>query len=297
MRMIAFGDSVVWGQGLLAPHKFSSLVYEKLNAGPPPVPGDFQSFAHSGAIIGVGATTTNSPLDGEVPDSYPTILQQIAAFDDHPETADLVIVNGGINDLDVRTIISPLTDIQDLQDKITQYCYQDMMFLLGQVSAKFTSATTRIIVTSYFPILSAKSDPLRLPKLLSLHGIDIDPLVTAIGGFVFNKILRQCQMFFDRSNASLLAAVSAANANGGAGRIAFAEVPFTDDNCVFAPQAWLWGLADDLSPEDEVAGTRHQSCDIDESDIIRRLTCYRASAGHPNLEGAAQFATAIEKVY
>jgi hypothetical protein len=91
-------------------------------------------------------------------------------------------------------------------------------------------------VTGYFPILSSKSDPLKMPKLLNLHGIDIDTLVTTIGSRVFSKILRQCQMFFDRSNASILAAVSAANADGGAGRITFAEVPFTDDNSVFAPE-------------------------------------------------------------
>src|SRR5512143_1544595 len=108
-RMVALGDSVVWGQGLEPGEKFSSLVQAALDI------DSCTLLAHSGATIGVGVDTTEPPLDGEVPTWYPTILQQCAAFTDSPETVDLVIVNGGINDVEVRTILNPLTDSSHLK--------------------------------------------------------------------------------------------------------------------------------------------------------------------------------------
>lgn len=296
MKAVAFGDSVVWGQGLLPEHKFTTLVYSTLNGAPPSAPTDLEVFAHSGAIIGANANTVSATLDGEVPDSYPTILQQVGGYDEDPTAVDLILIDGGINDLGVTSILCPFTDLQDLQDKISQHCYQDMITLLTQVAKKFTAKKTRVIVSGYFPILSPKSDPIKIPKLLGAHGIDINPIVTAIDDVLLGKIFRQCQLFFDRSNASFLAAVAAVNAEQGGNRIAFVETPFTDDNAVFAPNAWLWGVGDDLSPQDEVVVPRHAACDLDETDPIRRLTCYRASAGHPNVIGAAQFASAITKV-
>ena len=63
------------------------------------------NMAHSGAVIGFNNTSvedtnphpplSNAGEPNEVNWSYPTILQQVAGFDNHPDTVDLVLVNGG----------------------------------------------------------------------------------------------------------------------------------------------------------------------------------------------------------
>jgi hypothetical protein len=89
--------------------------------------------------------------------------------------------------------------------------------------------------------------------------------------------------------------------NGVCCRIVAAKVAsgFTDDNAVFAGDALLWGLNDDLSPEDPVARERIPECNVifpnelDPAEFFEREKCHRASAGHPNVNGANQFKNQI----
>jgi lysophospholipase L1-like esterase len=297
MRMVVLGDSVVWGQGLLLAEKFSSQIYAGLG-GQAQDDHNFAVLAHSGATIGARAQGTGPSLDGEVPDSYPTIFQQCASFDDDPDTVDVVIVNGGINDVGAFNIVNPLTDSSDLQEKTDQYCYRDMLALLQAVLAKFPNPATRIAVPSYYPILSDESDRVKLPHFLGVHGVELSRLLTDLGEVVFRKIFAQCSLFADRSSTNLRQAVADANTQLGGGRVRFAQVPFTPSNSALAGNAWLWGIelgADDLelSPEDPMSQARHLACDHDETDPLRLPTCYLASAGHPNIIGAQQFAAAM----
>lgn len=288
MRMVMLGDSVVWGQGLLPECKFSTLVYKSF-AGQAPDPENFIVLAHSGATIGASSTIVKPSFDGEVPDSYPTIVQQCSSFNDRPDAVDIVILNGGINDVGAATIVDPLTDEDDLKELITKHCYQDMLTLLKQVTAKFSNPNTKIIVPGYFPILSTESDLAILPHFLGVHGVSTNRLLTGLDDIIFRKIFDQCALFFNQSNANLNQAV----ADVMDPRVRFAPIPFQPANAALAPDAWLWGINDDLTPEDQVIGRRHAACDLYEADIIQRETCYRASVGHPNVIGAQQFANAI----
>ncbi len=291
-RIVVLGDSVTWGQGLLPQHKFASLVGQALGCAAPPT-----FIAHSGAVIGVGRNSVPGAQSGEIPDSYPTILAQVAAFTDNPNTVDLVMIDGGINDVDVRTILSPLTSFAALGDRTKLHCYLDMKQLLTAVVAKFPNPATRIVVTSYYPILSGDSDPLRIPHLLSVRGVplpeflDADPLV--------RKIVSLCLQFWHDSEMWLGRAVTETNAAIGGNRIRFAVPQFTEKNSVFASEAWLWGLKLDLSPQDEVVATRVPACDVfyqgKPDELLACAQCHRASAGHPNVTGASQFADAIEQ--
>jgi hypothetical protein len=85
------------------------------------------------------------------------------------------------------------------------------------------------------------------------------------------------------------------NSPNGQGRISFVNPESDPENSVFANPSWLFGVNDDidLSPQDEVAASRHAACDADETDPVQRLQCYRASAGHPNVLGARQYAARI----
>jgi hypothetical protein len=290
--MVVLGDSVTWGQGLLPAQKFASAAYAALFPGAPAAE-DLVMLAHSGAIIGVDATIDKPALDGEVPDSYPTIVRQASAYEGPTDDVDVVIVNGGINDVDPITILNPLTDRDDLREAITRHCYRDMKTLLTALSARFPNLATRIVVPSYFPILSDQSDMLRVPAFLGLHGLQLSDALAGLGDVVFGKIFDQCQLFFEASSMMLAQAVAETNEARGGTRIRYAQVPFTAANAALAPEAWLWGINLDLSPEDPVRDTRRIACERDEMDPVLREICYRASAGHPNVMGALQFASAV----
>lgn len=289
-RLVVFGDSVNWGQGLRTSHKFSTLVRDSLTARGLAL--TVQMLAHSGATIGVRGPTAVARIDGEVPVSSPTLVEQVARYADDPDETAVIILNGGINDIDIRVILNPLTTQADLRHEIEQFCYEDMQTVLLQVLAKFPRAD-RIIVTSYYPILSPDSRPLRVPFLLQTYGVGVPFFVDSQA--VLTKTVALCMQFWTESSLHLQRAVMACNAAAGETRVRYAAVPFTAGNAVFASDPWLFGLNGDFSPQDEVALDRRAACDlnIDPFDVFAREGCYRASAGHPNVRGAAAYAQAI----
>jgi hypothetical protein len=291
VEIVVLGDSVTWGQGLLDSQKMHNLVAAAFNGG---TPANVTLLAHSGAIIGAGVETTAPAVDGEVPVSYPTIIQQCTGFTGDTQQVDIVIVNGGINDVDFHVIVNPLTDPGDLYDSIVQYCYADMKTLLSEVLAKFPNPKTQIVLTSYYPILSRQSAMELIPGFLLLHGVTTPPFLVPIDDLAFDRPVTNCLQFWTESNVVFQRAVAEINGTQpGAPRIFFAKVPFGEENAVFGPQEWLWGVNADFSSQDPVQTTRRAACAICEKDLIQRETCYRASAGHPNVVGAQQFADEI----
>ncbi len=295
-RMVVIGDSVAWGQGLLEQHKYHTLVAQGLPAGAGNAPHEKTVIAHSFAIIGVGVGTNEGALDGEVPTAYPTIIQQVDGFNDDPRTVDLVLVNGGINDVDVRDILNPFTDTSHLQDWIEVHCRMHMKAWLDKVLAKFTLPTARVIVTEYYPILSGQSDPdLFKPFLKAIGAPWFDFLADELEDEIIEKIVKHCKVFSDQSATALQNAVNDANgAATGGGRVKFVSSGFGPENAADAHTPWLFGVdGDDLSPEDEVIASCPVSCDTCEADPLQRWECYRASAGHPNPDGAKQYVAQI----
>lgn len=285
--VLVLGDSVTWGQGLLEGQKMHAYVCDELAAQHGPVRCLLQ--AHSGAIIGVDSTAEVLTCDGEVPTSFPTIIQQV---DNAPDTdVDLVILNGGINDIDIRYILNPFTETADLIDVTNRFCGTDMLALLTRTLARFTGA--RIAVTSYYPVLSPDSRfPLYEDFMLTM-GVPVSPFTRFVeSNIVFERIVRNCTTFDRASARALENAVAAAN-DVAPGRVVFARPPFSEKNAALASEPWLFGIKADLRPEDPMAGPRHASCDACTNDFLRREQCYRASAGHPNQTGARKFADAI----
>ena len=286
-RMITLGDSVTWGQGLPEDEKFDRLVQEALKP-LHPEGVTLERLAHSGAIIGPGSGRTAT--GGEAPVSSPTVLEQLAQVPS-PGTADLVILTGGINDVGIAKILNPLSLIPSLRRRVEEACHDSMLSLLGAARAKFRKPECRIVVTGYYTILSDKSRPLQIPDLLALQGMSVSEFVDE--SVFFDLLSDRCEEFFTRSDAALRAAV----ADAGDARITFVSSGFTDENAVFVPgTSLLWGLTEDLEPEDPVAGPRRLQCDLtfnQVGDLLRREQCYRASAGHPNVQGAIQYAAKI----
>jgi lysophospholipase L1-like esterase len=293
-RIVTLGDSIIWGQGLLDSEKFAYLVQQALLPGHP---GGvtIEPCAHSGAVIGVPPETpSGGPFPyGEVPASLATIIQQCDGFANAPDAVDLVLLNGGINDVGVATILNPLAVIPSLGSKVESACLHGMQALLRKVAAKFNKPSCRILVTGYYTIFSSKSDPLHLHKLMSLHGIGA-PAFLAQRDLV-NLVVSRCEQFFQKSTDNLQAAIGLV----GDARIMFVPSGFVDDNAIFATSSYLWGLDDLLNPEDPMAEVRQGQCNLSFPgllEIAHREECYRASAGHPNIQGAQQYARQIRNV-
>jgi lysophospholipase L1-like esterase len=305
-RILAFGDSVVWGQGLEEPNKFRSLVEQVIRQRH----GDIGVYkdvrAHSGATLKprIGGTAFQNRLNGEVPTSFPTIFDQVLEFEDAPdakEDFDLILLDGGINDVNVRTIISPLTLAAQLTSQITTSCHDDMLELLKELTATFTKA--RIIVTGYYQIISDQSDLVLLDVFMIALGLDL----AAIPGAIFagiatpevrGKVSANCALFASEANCQLKTAVDEANAALGPGvapRVFFADPKFDPANAALAPDSLVYGIHADLSPDDpaSVAGPRAIACDAAGLPPTDVPLCKRASIGHPTAKGAQAYANAI----
>jgi hypothetical protein len=288
-----FGDSVPWGQGLLPEHKFGQLITDALNVNTPGL--TCQLIAHSGTTNGLDPTSDHAGIDGEVPVADPTLVKQIDRFALDPADARLVLLNGGINDVDIRTILSPLTSSADLHDLILHYCHDQMLEVLRQVTAKFSHPETQIVLIGYYPMLSPQSELFRIPQFLLMLGLSFPFFMSHAP--ILDKIIGHSMQFWKESTEQLGLAVSDYNAALGADRVILVAPPFQEKNAVFAGEPWLFGLSGDFSPQDEVIDSRHAACDlnIDEFDIFSREQCYRASAGHPTITGAKVYADAVLK--
>jgi hypothetical protein len=291
--LLTLGDSVHWGQGLLNARKLHTIVGAEIRKTQPDLVDHF--LAHSGATIGVGATVKRQRVHGEVPIPYPTILEQIDGFVGAPADVIAILVNGGINDVDIRNILNLAVSRRTLSDLTVEHCYDSMRVLLEALVNRFDNPATAIVVTAYYPIFSSRSQPLDMPRLLACEGLAVPPgLNLAIRT---NPLVERCLQFWQESTVCLKQAIAEVNATLAKPRIGFADPGFTEHNATFADEPWLFGLARDptFAAQDEVAGERRIGCDLafPPSDWPTREQCYRASAGHPNGAGARKYAEAI----
>ena len=288
--VVVLGDSIAWGQGLLEPQKWSSVVFQKwqtmLGAA-----AEMTMLAHSGAVIGVGDATPFGPLDGEVPTSYPTILQQVGDYRGPTERVGLVLVNGGINDCNVRIILSPTATDDELTGLAAHRCGTDMGLLLDAVVAQFPLAL--ICVVGYYPLVSKETftrltGPVVQASLLSL-GLPA-AVLGALTSLELEAIGDRCAVWAAEANRQL---ADAAAARTSAQRtVVFADPGFSAQNAVGASRTLLFGLNNDLSLQDPVAGARQGVCHL-AGGRTDELECDNASIGHPTASGASQIASAV----
>ena len=296
LRIVVLGDSVAWGQGLLAEHKYTSLVAGILGQPPDQV----EMKAHSGAIIGANYSGSQAPSDPEVPADAPTILAQVGQVS-LPATVDVVLLNGGINDVNIRRILDPFTRTPDLHRYTVDACYRDMKILLAVAATAFAKPTCRFVVTGYYPILSPESDVENveaagpLDHLLSLYGLGFPLYLDRT--LIINHVVGLAMQFWHDSDAALQRAVNESRGELNLGdRLQFVPSSFAEPNALFTDDAWLFGFDADFAAEDEVIPGREAACTVrypGPVDFVSREVCFRASVGHPNPTGAAALAAAI----
>jgi hypothetical protein len=303
--LLALGDSVVWGQGLQQKDKFCYLVGSALGS-------EVKNLAHSGAtVLSASATESMPPItnlgyaspaepdpdmaNGEVPRSKPTILEQCEYYPDDPTKVVYILLDGGINDVQITTIVNPTESLESLDKSIMQHCYREMLVLLKCVASKFTNPRCRILVTGYYPIFrkpQGDADMIRLiqtvAKLLG-HDFEVEKGRRDFNLWESDPVERSTN-FWHHSTDALKQAINETRDP----RICFVDSGFSLENALFAPDTtlMLWDLNVDFSAKDPMKNARKPKCDMYEPQDF--LYCPRASFGHPNQKGAALYLSQIK---
>ena len=233
-NMLAFGDSIMWGQGLTDGLKFGTLVKNWVDANLPGRGVTFQSFAHSGAVILPDSVQDAAGIfGGEVPASYPSIhgqlsraLATLVTRGITPADIDLVLLNGGINDIGVVNILNPFASTASIRELTRDSITDRMNFLLPTAAGMFPNA--KFVVPGYFPIVTLDSSVLEITALLMALGLAEPLSALGVTAAVKQTLVEHCAAFFAESDAGLRDAVAAQN-----GR--------TPNRCVYADPGILDG--------------------------------------------------------
>jgi hypothetical protein len=175
LRMLTLGDSVMWGQGLLDENKFSHRVKRWLERDKGIAGVDLKVMAHSGATITKDIERDKDPkwicMDGEINRSNPTITKQVSLAAQYYcsrsiplEDVDLILLNGGINDIGALTFMRVTTNVTRIRRTASEYCDIEMKKLLYYAASTFPNA--RIVVTGYFPLVTCSTPPETVPYLI-----------------------------------------------------------------------------------------------------------------------------------
>jgi lysophospholipase L1-like esterase len=326
--VVTLGDSIMWGQGLPDGQKFRDRVTAWLQGqfGGSRQVIQIATRSHSGAILAVGPSDADreSGLGGEIPNSYPTISKQVEltlkelqqAYHVSPSDVDLLLIDGGINNVDVLEILKPNHSTGTIK-AFTNAAMDKMEALLQDAMRCFPSGG--IVVTGYFPIVSSATDLGALTALFGEFGAElgaggglVGTVVGAAGGAGLaalskDQMVRNSAAFADTAHTRLLAMVSQLNpAPPAPARVALAWPNFQNDNAYGAPNSFLWTVTDFVGPElDGVAGINPPQAGTPNRVAWNRARdctnvgqganpkCLDASMGHPNIAGAQAYADAI----
>lgn len=341
IRVVCFGDSVMWGQGLPAEQKYGFLVWEALAharnlagaAARRPLVGEFAMRAHAGAVIGMQEHGRHkesarrpsvlerafgvrpvpdwlrATLGGEIADAAPTIVEQVDAFDDAPQQVDLVLVNGGGNDIGALWYMRPTTSLSELKQRIERYCFADLSQLLLAIAERFPNAC--IVVPGYMQSFGPETQK-------GLGGAVAGPALRAISWLwqpALDRVFERNRFFreetarqFERAVAQAAGAVQQLDRRLGRDdarrsrldegsaalpdvRVLFADVgQFRPENVANGPAAWVWGIdAARLTPQDPMREFRLGAC----ARLPHWSPWYWSSLGHPNALGAGEIADGI----
>jgi len=300
ITMLSFGDSVMWGTGLMPDDKFSHRVaawIRSSNLGAYPV--NHFAFAVTGAVVGdptANGSGPNEQLDGEVARANPTIPRQIemssATLTSHgilDGEVDLVLINGGANDVDFVTTITDITiGNHGVVDRIATILDngKNLEKLYRQALQKFESAT--VIVTNYY----SPVEPTSHPEHIILLGL-VSPL--GGGGVAYaNAVFGQSKTFGDTMNRTIANAVRQVRSEAAFRnrKLLIAGNGIGSDCGLFTNPSCVWGPVPNINTtapyatDDPQRENRRLACEAFSS---QNPTCKVASMFHPNVTGAGTY--------
>jgi len=280
--LLVIGDSVVWGQGLAHKHKTASILAGHLGA-------EMTMLAHSGAKIGIRDSYTVTMPSAEVPCFFPTILQQLQEFNGDPATVDWVLMNGGINDVEIQRVFNPMIPQYEIELHIRNYCVRDLLAILQLATQKFLNA--RILVLGYYPALSHLSRAEGVESLYSLvHGVKFAPLFHA--DLFRNELVEHCLRFWKLSTGLFRSAVTHVNREAGTKRAVFVDSGMEEANAAYAPESLLWECEsnDPTKAPDDAVAERCAAYELVGAGDLQKNQVLLSAVGHPNVAGAARMA-------
>jgi hypothetical protein len=316
-------------------------------------------FARSGAIIGTAAPFAPVPYDGcsvyplqhakDVAAAWPADKPFVYWDDQHPEgdkdyaapsvwmqliraqdetrtdfvrpdNVDLVLIDGGGNDIGVMNIVSPLpADYWHEPARVlTRWCVGRMQQLLPAVARAFPNAG--IVVTGYPQVVTSSSNSF---TLLGFVGTGLLPTMLAIasagsgaaGGGMTAVNLAQLSVVVGvatvasapgiRDNSSVQSGAFAEVSSNvlrkaveETPRTAFADVrtQWGDLNGYGAPNSYFWHFTAPQDPPDHTHVERGRICNTHGHIVTGGTTdilCTHGAMGHPNVEGAKAYAKTI----
>lgn len=305
----AMGDSIIAGVGLDERDTIPAQVAQALKSQPGNRSVHVQPIAHTGAKIGITPYDSPGlpPVDRQVPTRYPTIREQVvtygAAAAGGAQYVDLIIVDGGANDVGMSVWMDPNSSAAAIKAAVEQASYKDMYALLEIIAAKFPNAQV-VVAGNYAPVSEFSDYKMLVPMLNALQSIWYNipgNLLDTLGPGPRKRLVENCKTFSDEANVRLAQAVGEINQKlGGKKRFFFADPKFGPMNAAATGnQSWLFGLQlltdGVLKPEDhpDVAAARAAACKAVGSPRTEVKFCERASAGHPTATGAKAYAQAI----
>lgn len=335
LNMLVLGDSILWGQGLRESQKSWYRVKCWLQGTTGRIV-DVVVKAHSGAIVerSPGHTQSFSSPDGEVNLPLPSINEEldeaIKSYGDVTKV-DLILLDGCINDVDVRSLLNASVDRNLIRERAANSCGKAMARLLRRTTAAFPNA--HVVVPGYYRIVSTETEDNAFIRLLvkKLAG----PPTT---GEKLNdkqrraRLITNSEEFYTVSTSSLREAIRQVNeelqARGSKQKILFAEIQFWPEHAFSAKDTLLWTFvfaSTNLSgfrkllviltfgtsaykPNDAMRKERIASCKETykkpkgaketkaekQSRENHYLACRYASLGHPNQMGALIYAESIK---
>ena len=341
LQMLVLGDSVMWGQGLLERDKFWFLTKKWLEDKTNRKVVE-RVEAHSGATIDWRNDQKHpknrlTNLNGELNVSTPTIMQQVenaSKFYQKPEDVDLVLVNGGANDIGIANLLNPSRNPAWMERKTAELIGGDMPKLLEKIYNKFPQA--RIIVTGYYPAVSDATSTEHICNLIkSVLGFDqyeiiINRFLKFLG--IKNRRFDACASDFikervDRlvktlsalsgvwkreSDRYLQQAVDELNKNhpfdaarNDKRRAIFVKTSFAPENAYAAGEkTYLWQVVlgetvGSYKSNDEFYTLREQVCNCKHIRLegFNLRKCFIAGTGHPNVAGARNYFEAISEKF
>jgi hypothetical protein len=322
--LLVVGDSLIWGQGLPEKDKIYTQVADWLRDG-----GlgsarkvDLKVKAHSGSTLkfhpdeaaayrraGRDETFYYKP---EVNVSFPSTWKQLEVAATEYKAAgktgaDLILLSGCITDITVAKVLDPEGNDDLLRQWAKRYCHDDMLELLQQAGRLHPNAMIAII--GYFPMVSPKSDGVRLfNSWLEARGTKRplkwmmnNPLMRRLYfQKVGNRAIARSRLWFDESNKNLEAAIDDFNKGSNRTRAILVRSPLSEENSVEAPNTLLFRMGKNGVPEDPVYLERKADCDAALPELKRSTGlvysvrfCEVAGVGHPNPAGARAYADAV----
>ena len=234
---------------------------------------------------------------------------------DRVDDGDLVLLDGGINDVGTTTVVAPWTDQHDIDLATRRHCYDHLKYLIARTRRKFPTAL--VVVTGYFPFPSDESD-LSLAELTLaiavVFGLPIGAAAGLVGTFGREFAIENVLFFNRRQRHYVRKAVAEADRELDGPGVLFASPGFGPENSTNAHRAWLWSAPSMGHPE--VGDERHAVChggddrpddgsyeDLveaveslldavgigdDEDPFIEHLMCKYAASFHPNPDAYAR---------